>query len=314
MFKNFDRAKRIAGRADYKLSQAKKRYKEFENNVVNSSNELAKVKNKVYEQTIEKRFIPLYQKFKAIELKNIRNNDGNIPISEVEVKEFKQQSIEFKTAIEGILGAAGTGASAGLGALSLAGSVGVASTGTAISSLSGAAATNATLAWFGGGSLASGGLGMAGGMAILGGITLLPALAVGGFIINSKSEKALTEAKQYEKEAIIAIEKIKNGQAFFNALNFKIIEATNVILSLNNRLNFLLDKVEEIDNRLGNKEKYEDSYIEENDGKLIILTHKIAKCLKSILEIPIVNKDGGLNSQLEEVCNSSNILLNEGVI
>ena len=44
---------------------------------------------------------------------------------------------------------------------------GVASTGTAISTLSGAAATNAALAWLGGGALAAGGGGMAAGEAFL---------------------------------------------------------------------------------------------------------------------------------------------------
>ncbi len=44
---------------------------------------------------------------------------------------------------------------------------GVASTGTAISTLSGAAATNAALAWLGGGTLAAGGGGMAAGSAFL---------------------------------------------------------------------------------------------------------------------------------------------------
>ena len=53
-----------------------------------------------------------------------------------------------------------------------------ASTGTAIATLSGAAATNATLAFFGGGSLAAGGLGMAGGTAVLGGLVAGPALCV----------------------------------------------------------------------------------------------------------------------------------------
>ena len=66
------------------------------------------------------------------------------------------------------------GASAGAvgGALTAIGAYGAAttfasaSTGTAISTLSGIAAQNATLAFFGGGSLASGGLGMAGGMMV----------------------------------------------------------------------------------------------------------------------------------------------------
>ena len=52
-------------------------------------------------------------------------------------------------------------------AMGVATTFGVASTGTAISTLSGAAATNAALAWLGGGALAAGGGGMAAGEAFL---------------------------------------------------------------------------------------------------------------------------------------------------
>ena len=52
-------------------------------------------------------------------------------------------------------------------AMGIATTFGVASTGTAISSLSGAAATNAALAWLGGGTLAAGGAGIAGGKFLL---------------------------------------------------------------------------------------------------------------------------------------------------
>ena len=52
-------------------------------------------------------------------------------------------------------------------AMGVATTFGVASTGTAISALSGAAATNAALAWLGGGALAAGGGGMAAGNALL---------------------------------------------------------------------------------------------------------------------------------------------------
>lgn len=54
----------------------------------------------------------------------------------------------------------------------LVASLGTASTGTAISTLSGVAATKATLAWLGGGALAAGGLGVAGGAVVLGAITV----------------------------------------------------------------------------------------------------------------------------------------------
>jgi len=52
-------------------------------------------------------------------------------------------------------------------AMAVATTFGTASTGTAISALSGAAAANAALAWLGGGALAAGGGGMAAGNALL---------------------------------------------------------------------------------------------------------------------------------------------------
>ncbi|MCY3877029.1 MAG: hypothetical protein OXF88_22400 [Rhodobacteraceae bacterium] len=59
----------------------------------------------------------------------------------------------------------------------LAASFGTASTGTAISTLSGAAATKATLAWLGGGAVAAGGLGIAGGGIVLAATTVAGAYA-----------------------------------------------------------------------------------------------------------------------------------------
>lgn len=69
-------------------------------------------------------------------------------------------------------GMVSTSAAAGLWCV--VSTTGIASTGTAIGTLSGVAATNATLASLGGGSLASGGLGMAGGTLALSGLALLP--------------------------------------------------------------------------------------------------------------------------------------------
>lgn len=70
---------------------------------------------------------------------------------------------------------AGAGVAAGVGfaalapsaAMAIATTFGTASTGAAISGLTGAAATNAALAWLGGGALAAGGGGMAAGQAFL---------------------------------------------------------------------------------------------------------------------------------------------------
>ncbi|NLY28965.1 MAG: hypothetical protein GX049_15700 [Alcaligenaceae bacterium] len=67
----------------------------------------------------------------------------------------------------GIAAGVGTAALAPTAAMAVATTFGTASTGAAISGLSGAAASKAALAWLGGGALAKGGAGMAGGKALL---------------------------------------------------------------------------------------------------------------------------------------------------
>lgn len=96
---------------------------------------------------------------------------------------------------------AAVGAAAGAGAASLMALFGTASTGTAISSLSGAAFTHALLASFGGGAIAAGGAGMAGGMVVLGSLITVPAVIVGGNIAVKKINEKYVEAKRAEKDA-----------------------------------------------------------------------------------------------------------------
>jgi transcriptional regulator with XRE-family HTH domain len=71
---------------------------------------------------------------------------------------------------------AAVGTAAAYGTFVLAASFGTASTGAAISGLSGIAATNAALAVLGGGTLAAGGAGVAGGTLLLGAIAAAPAV------------------------------------------------------------------------------------------------------------------------------------------
>ena len=104
---------------------------------------------------------------------------------ETDIREINLQKEQFKDAIvfgleqqkafEMSAKSAGAGVAAGAAVASMAPAAamwvattfGTASTGTAISALSGAAATNAALAWLGGGALAAGGGGMAAGQAFL---------------------------------------------------------------------------------------------------------------------------------------------------
>lgn len=133
-------------------------------------------------------------------------NLRNISREELDqMKNLVKESLAFDAKVGSLAGTVASGALAGFGATGSVGLLATASTGTAISSLAGAAATNATLAWFGGGALAAGGLGMAGGTAVLGGLVAGPALAVGGFMLANKAEEALEKARDYETKADNAI-------------------------------------------------------------------------------------------------------------
>lgn len=112
------------------------------------------------------RNMPNEKKLECEKLKKIRL-DWKQQAEKIE-KDYKSASVKNAGA-----GAAGIGAGVAVvtlgptAAMGIATTFGVASTGTAISSLSGAAATNAALAWLGGGALAAGGGGMTAGNAFL---------------------------------------------------------------------------------------------------------------------------------------------------
>lgn len=146
---------------------------------------------------------------------------------------IKVTSYGIAQVLAGGAGAAAAGAAVGgaaaYGTFMAAVSFGTASTGAAISGLSGVAATNAALALLGGGTLAAGGGGVAGGTMLLTGIVAAPALllAVGGLVWmvkrNRKQQQELA-ARLDEAEAEIAA-----TQRGFDALVEVIPRATNTL-------------------------------------------------------------------------------------
>ena len=111
--------------------------------------------------------------------------------------------------LKGLVKAAGSSFLSYFGAIGIATSIGTASTGTAIASLSGAAAENAILAWFGGGSIAAGGGGVALGSAVLSGIVVGPAVFFTGVSLSKAGEKALTQAKEFESKVTLEVKRME---------------------------------------------------------------------------------------------------------
>lgn len=88
--------------------------------------------------------------------------------------QFRKASVSALEVLEGGFSAISSGVATAAAAYGLVGTLASASTGTAISALSGAAAKSATLAWLGGGTLAAGGGGVAAGTVVLGGLVVGP--------------------------------------------------------------------------------------------------------------------------------------------
>lgn len=176
--------------------------------------------------------------------KDIDFLDGIDGISPQQLQDYRSATLEAQKLASGAVQAMGTAYATGQGMVALIGLFGTASTGTAISGLSGAAAWNATLAWLGGGSLATGGGGMALGSLVLGGITVGPALMVGGFVLGSQGEKALTKAQKYSAEANIEIAKLDTFKDFLQQVQTRINELDKLVESLDEKA---IEGIEELE-------------------------------------------------------------------
>ena len=187
------------------------------------------------------------------------SKDG-VTLPEYNGEKLKKVSVGAGVLLGGLGGAAvGTaGGFAAAGATTAAVmALGTASTGTAIASLSGVAATNATLAALGGGAIAAGGGGMALGATMLSVTTLGVGLLVGGIIFNFTGGKLSDKADE-------AWEQMKKAEGQINA-------ACGFLYDLNGNAKQYIDTLTSV------KEKYEEiynylSYIVNKQGKTDWLT------------------------------------------
>jgi len=144
-------------------------------------------------------------------------------ILDIKYDEKKANQVTGSIAGTGVAVGAGVAAFAPSAAIAIATTFGTASTGTAISALSGAAATNAALAWLGGGVVAGGGGGMLAGNALLAlagpiGWTIGGTALVGSALYANKKNKDVSVKAQ--KETIEFQKKV----AVLVAANIEIVE------------------------------------------------------------------------------------------
>lgn len=184
----------------------------------------------------------------------------------------------------------GSGAALAFGAYNGTMMLAAASTGTAISTLSGVAATNATLAWLGGGSLAAGGYGMAGGTLVLGGIVAGPALAIFGHILGNKGEEAFNKARSNLEQAKTIQADAKKVTAHLHAIGQVTWLANSTFSAVTTQLRRAVGQLEKIVKTEG-----EDFHTFSPDSReTVFRTVKFAQLIKAMIDTPILDEEGKL--------------------
>lgn len=212
------------------------------------------------------------------------------------------------TAVAGAFGAVAVLGTPALVTNSVA-ALAMASTGTAISSLSGVAATNATLAWLGGGSLAAGGGGMAAGAAALKVITAsataTTSILAAGILISLHYGRKLTAAKEYEKEIGLTVAQLEKSWILLDGISRRTAELREVTEELKWRATGQLDELEVLIPNFNFRDP--DSVAVFNSCALLV------KATIELAQTPLLDEAGNLNHESLKISGTVRKILNSEV-
>jgi hypothetical protein len=245
-------------------------------------------------------FVIHFEKIKNINLKSstgIEELKDFHPSSE-NFKQLKKASYEAKQITVNGLAAIGSGALLAYGTYSvvmggLGGLLVTATTGATLSSLSGVAASNATLAWLGGGALSASGFGMAGGMVVLGGLVVGPALAIGGVIFASQAKSALNDAYGNYDKAKAFKRQAQNIGTALKGIYTRANQLTELLVALDRHFIEHVENLERIIDEHGVNWTDYTTQQQQDIYKCV----QLAQTIKVILDSPLLNQEG----QLDEV-------------
>lgn len=266
------------------------------------------------------RFISVFEKIKnAPSFAEI--NKDSVTLSVFTPQKLKEAAVGASLLLGGLggaaLGTAGGFAAAG-GTTAAVMALGTASTGTAISALSGAAATNATLAALGGGSLAAGGGGIALGTAVLGGATLGVGLLIGGIIfsvagssVSDKADKAWAQMIENEKKINAICEYLDKLKTIAERFDAAILKINKIYMGQLEALEIIVEEhiknmsfVSKLLSKKANYKKFTEHQkeITENTALLIGLLYEMCKVQlveKNENELDTIHEDA-VSAQIEK--------------
>lgn len=204
-----------------------------------------------------------------------------VQISVAELPDLKNEIRDARRWVSAGLAGGAAAAVAPQAAMLGVSSVATASTGAAIASLNGAAATNATLAWLGGGSLASGGGGVAAGQAVLGLVAAAPAVFVGGIAVAVVGSKQKTSARVYAADIDVACQNIQAANELLPRIHDRISELSDVLRSLDVRAAASVEVLDSLD------------FDRDRDAAHFAETLQLSRAIREVVNTPVLDEETG---------------------
>lgn len=235
---------------------------------------------------------------------------NEVEIDPGHIKEMEQLDMEVGDALK-VLAVGGSFAAVGVAATpalvtAAVTSMCAASTGTAIATLSGAAAQNAVLAWLGGGAIASGGGGMAAGTVVMGaltgGVAVGAAILAAGSLTSAFYSRKLTETTKY----LAAVEEwsaeVRKSWVALEAMQKRIAEIKSVTTELEQRASLQMDRLEAII----------PSFSRENMDHVRTFQQAaiMAKSMSELAQTPLLDADGNLTEDAMIVAQKTRKVIN----
>lgn len=230
-------------------------------------------------------------------------------INEVKSLHITSTNILMTTAKSASIGAAAlsgvpTIITAGVGQLATA------STGTAISTLAGAAKTNAILAWLGGGSLVTGGGGVAAGTTLLTTVTWTAtgglAIIAAGIIVSKHYDNKLTEIRNYEKEVDIHCAQLESNWEMIALIKRRIKEISDITEILEQKIIIELELLKPLITDFDTSHPYHIRTFQ----KAAILV----KAMSENVQVPLLTSDGRLTTESNKIILKTKEILNKDLI
>ncbi len=235
----------------------------------------------------------------TITIEGINMQDIQLQVSDTLKITNQYREVDFFDVSGAVAGSAIGGMLAAYGAYAGVGMFASTAGGVAIAELSGVAATNATLAWLGGGALSVGGFGMVGGMAVLGGIVAGPALAILGAVSASEMEEKLEKAKAYHsqveeavKKADVIIDQFQAIEKMAKLFTRQIAKCDALFFSLSQ------DAIATM-----KKHNYDTSRYNQEEKDQLCVTVSTLSSLSAFLKVPIIDEHQKLNKKAQNALN-----------